>query len=383
MKPKLYPFLLIVFLSILAASCKTASKLYEKGNYDEAVSLAAKKLQKDPDDPKLLDIIRNSYRFAVEDHERHIRNYSESSHELKWEWMYNDYAALQQMYDAIRKVPAVFDIGHPTDYSSYLVTYAEKAGDTRYNRGLAFMDRGDKQNYRSAYHEFQAALNFKPGNTAIQQDLDDAWEYAVTNVVVLPLEQTGYRFSSFPGYETWNFDAQLIRNLQYSTGNEFVKFYSSGEARSKNIRADQVIDMQFSRMDFGRFNDTRNTRKVSKEVVVKETVYRPDSIVREYGKVYAQITTVHRNMRSEGFLQGNVRDADVRWLWSDHFSGNHNWSTDFATFTGDARALDETDKQLVNRIHEQPPREEEIVRCIMNDLDNSVLYRIREYCNHL
>jgi tetratricopeptide (TPR) repeat protein len=383
MKPKLYPFFLIVILSIMAASCKTASKLYEKGNYDEAVSLAAKKLQKDPHDPKLLDIIRNSYRYAVEDHESSIRNYSESSNELKWEWMYNDYVALQHMYDAIHKVAEVFEIVHPTDYSSYLITYAEKAGDIRYDRGLALMDRGDKQNYRSAYREFQAALNFKPGNTAIQQDLNDAWDYAVTNVVVLPMEQTGYRFSSFPGYETWNFDAQLIRNLQYSTGNEFVRYYSSGEARSKNIRADQVIDIQFSRMDIGRYNDNRDTRKVSKDVVIKETVYRPDSIVKEYGKVYAQITTTHRSMRSEGSLLVNVRDADGRWLWSDRFSGYHNWTTDFASYTGDARALDETDKQLVNRIQQQPPREEEIVRCIMDELDNNILYRIREYCNHL
>ena len=45
MKSKLY-ILLFASISILAFSCKTASKLYEKGNYDEAVELAAKKLQK-------------------------------------------------------------------------------------------------------------------------------------------------------------------------------------------------------------------------------------------------------------------------------------------------------------------------------------------------
>jgi serine/threonine-protein kinase RIO1 len=71
------------------------------------VELAAKKLQKDPDDPKLIDIIQSSYRYAVDDHESRIRNNAGSSIELKWEWMYNEYAALQRMYDAIRKVPSV------------------------------------------------------------------------------------------------------------------------------------------------------------------------------------------------------------------------------------------------------------------------------------
>ena len=100
MKPKLYT-LLLAGISLIAFSCKTASKLYEKGNYDEAVELAAKKLQKDPNDPKLLDIIRNSYSFAVNDHESRIRSNSESNNELRWEWMYNEYASLQKMYDDI------------------------------------------------------------------------------------------------------------------------------------------------------------------------------------------------------------------------------------------------------------------------------------------
>ncbi|HEX7846898.1 MAG TPA: hypothetical protein VF476_13935, partial [Chitinophagaceae bacterium] len=66
MNLKLYSFILIV-LSSLVLSCKTASKLYEKGRYDEAVELAAKKLQKDPNDPKLLDVLQKAYRFAVDD----------------------------------------------------------------------------------------------------------------------------------------------------------------------------------------------------------------------------------------------------------------------------------------------------------------------------
>ena len=75
MKLKLYA-LLIIGVSFLVLSCKTANKLYEKGRYDEAVDLAAKKLQKDPSDPKLLSVLQNAYRFAVEDHEAQIRNHA-------------------------------------------------------------------------------------------------------------------------------------------------------------------------------------------------------------------------------------------------------------------------------------------------------------------
>ena len=84
MKLKLYS-LLFIGVSILVLSCKSANKLYEKGRYDEAVDMAAKKLQKDPSDPKLLDVLQNAYRFAVEDHEAQIRNHAASNSDLKWE----------------------------------------------------------------------------------------------------------------------------------------------------------------------------------------------------------------------------------------------------------------------------------------------------------
>ncbi|MBK9570266.1 MAG: hypothetical protein IPO53_10385 [Chitinophagaceae bacterium] len=126
MKSKLY-ILLFAAIIFSAFSCKTASKLYEKGNYDEAVELAAKKLQKDPGDVKLLDIIQSSYRYAVNDHESRIRNHAESSNELKWEWMYAEYVSLQRMYEAIYRVPSVYTLVKPLDYSGYLVTYSEKS----------------------------------------------------------------------------------------------------------------------------------------------------------------------------------------------------------------------------------------------------------------
>jgi hypothetical protein len=378
MKLKLYS-LSFIAVSILFISCKTASKLYEKGNYDEAVGLAAKKLQKDPTDPELLDIIRNSYKYAVNDHEDRIRSNSESTNELRWEWIYNEYASLQKMYDAIYRVPSVFDLVKPADYSSDLVTYGEKAGDTRFQRGLAFMQYADKANFRNAYHEFQAAQRFKPGNIEVLQKMNEAYEYAVTNVVILPVEQQyGFRYSSYDN-SSRNFDEQLLRNLQFNSGNEFLKFYSDLDAGSRNIRTDMVVDMRLATLNIGRYYDDKSKRQVSKEVVIKETVYRPDSVVKEYGKVYAEITTTRRTIHSDAMLQMNVRDASGGWLWSDNVNSNYSWSTEFASYTGDARALSESDKQLVDRRQEQAPLEEEITRCMMDEINNNALYKIKNY----
>ena len=123
---KIY-FLLFIAVSAWFASCKSASKLYQKGNYDEAVQVAVKKLQKDPNDPKLKSVVQDAYRYAVTDHESRIRNYSSMDNEMKWEWMYNEYSDLQNLHNAIFKAPSVYELVRPKDYSSDINANAAKA----------------------------------------------------------------------------------------------------------------------------------------------------------------------------------------------------------------------------------------------------------------
>lgn len=382
MKLKLYTLGLLAGLLVLA-SCKTAKKMYEKGNYDEAVELAAKKLQKDPDDPKFRDIILSSYQYALNDHESRIRDLSASNNELKWEWIYHEYASLQKMYDAIYKVPAIFNLVQPGNYHSYLLTYAEKAGRVRYDRGITFMQRYDKQSYRNAYREFQSALRFLPGDRDALQKKEEAYEYAVTNVIVLPLQQQGgFVYSSYtPG--TNNLDDRLIQNLQFNSGNEFVRFYNAWDARSRSVRVDMELELQMATVNIGRYDDQRTLRKVSKEVLVRERVIRPDSVVKEYGQVHATITTTRRTLQSDAMMRINVRDANGRWIWTDHAVSSHQWSTSFSSFAGDARALDENDRQQVERRREFAPTETEIMRCLLDGLDTDAQWRVRNYFSRL
>jgi len=191
-------------------------------------------------------------------------------------------------------------------------------------------------------------------------------------------QQYGFRNSSYTNSYR-NFDEQMLRNLQFNSGNEFLKFYSDWDAAARNIRADMVVDMRLATLNIGRYFDERSKKQVSKEVVIREIVYRPDSIVKVYGKVYADIVTTRRTMHSDAMLQVNVRDANGGWLWTDNTGSNYSWSTEFATYSGDERALSESDKQLVNHRQEQSPPEEEIIRCMMDEINNNALYRIKNY----
>ena len=296
MKSKLYTLILLTG-TIFFFSCKSASKLYDKGNYDEAVEVAAKKLQKKPDDAELQDLIRSAYRYAIGNHDANIRSFSNSNNELKWEWIHAEYAAMQKLYYATKNNTTVSQVVNPVDYSSYLETYANKAADVRLERGDRWFSENTRQAFKNAYYEYRAANSFRAdADTRIK--MNEAYEEAVVNVVVLPIRDNRYRYSTYGNnnYAVRNLDEEVLNSLRYNTGNDFVRFYSEWESRNNNIRADQYIDMRYNNFNIGRSRDDKSYRDVTKRIVVKETVYRPDSIVYEYKDVKARITTTKRRM---------------------------------------------------------------------------------------
>lgn len=368
-------------ISVWMASCKSPSKLYQKGNYDEALQTAIKKLQKDPNDPKLQTVARDAYHYAVTDHENQIRRYSESDNELKSEQIYNEYAALQSLYNTIFRSPAAFEAIHPADYSSYLAEYGAKAADVHYNKGVKWMSYNDRESYKTAYHEFQAAARYKPGDATIEQMLKEAYEAALTRVVIIPANDYGLRYSSY-NYQLKNYDADIFRVLQYNAGNEFVKFYSPADAQRLNIIPDEFVETHFTQLNLGKINDNYSTKEVSKDVVVKETVYKPDSVIQQFSKVKATITTTQRTIYSEGILTISIRNKSGLTLLNDKVIGSHTWTSEFCTYTGDERALGDDDKKLLNKTKQEPPKEEETVKSIKENVYGNFISRLRNFYSH-
>ena len=379
MKPNFYSF--IFLCTIFLFSCKSAEKLYNKGRYDEAVMLAAKKLQKKPGNAELLNVLQDAYRFAVNGHESNIRNLANSNSDLRWEHIYSEYQQLQALYEAIRRSPSVYDIVQPTDYSSYLATYKEEAGNARYERGLELMDQDNKQSYRQAYSEFQKALALKPGDLSIKQKMQESYENAVTNVVIQPLNRFGYQYTNYD-FDYRNFNYEILRYLNNNKG-QFVRYYSPSEARSGHLKTDNSVEMRFSDVNIGRYRDQRSTREVSKQVVSKEIVISKDSVVREYTTVKVKIITTIRSINADGLLQATVRDYDDRRIWNDTYRGDYSWTCSFATYTGDERALSDDDKKLINQREQWPPSNDDIIRIIMQEIQRKAQCGISDYFNRI
>jgi hypothetical protein len=371
-------FYLVLLTALFLYSCKSASKAYNQGDYVNAIELGVKKLQKDPYDAETKELIKTAYTFAVNRHEEAIRVLLNNNNDNKYENILREYNTLQGLYNTIQQSPSVANIINPRNYGDYIQTYRDKAADVHLANAERWMDEGTKPAFRHAYNEFRSALRYRD-NMVIRAKRDEAYNAAITKVLVVPIQNYGgYSYNS--NYQLQQFQNEVVRTLSYNLTNDFVRFYSEWDLNNKNIEPDQVLEMNLGRIRIGQPYDQQTRREVSKEVVVKETVYKADSVVKQYATVRAVVTTTKRVLLSEGELYLSFRDTKGRTLWNDRFTGQHRWQTEFSTYTGDERALTDADRALLNKnTNQNVPREEEIMNELYRQIQSDLSHRLRNY----
>jgi hypothetical protein len=375
---KRYPFVIAASL-LLIYSCKSASKSYQKGDYTDAIERGVKKLQKDPNDYETKDLVQKSYTYTVNEHEDQIRILSNSKSDNRYDRIYQEYTALQHLYQTIHQYPEAARLIKAKDYSEFVETYRDKAADAHVEKAEKWMSEGTKDAYRQAYREYNTAFSYHPDDFELRKQRDSAYNRAVLKVMLNPIQNLGgYQYGS--SYQLQNFQRDIIRTLSYNMNNEFVRFYSENEARSNDITPDQIMELNLSRIIIGQPSDTKTSKEVSKEVVVKEIVLKEDSVKKEYATVKANITTTKRTLLSQGDLYITVRDTKGRTIWNDRFTGQHKWETQFTSYTGDERALSDSDKTALNQTtNSTPPTEDQIMDELLKQIQNDLSYRLRNY----
>jgi len=373
---------IVVLMALLVTSCKSPAKLYDRGNYNDAMDAAIKKLQKDPNDYESREVLKSSYKYAVEQYEDQIRIVSNSSSETKYDQAFEQYIQLQNLYEKIRRYPSIAQFIKPVDYSSQVESSREKAYTAHIEKGNKWMEGEDRRSYREAYYEFKNALRYKTNDFDTRKKLEDAYDAAVVKVMLVPMDavNNNYYYSN-SSYQVRNFQDALLRNLNNNSSSEFIKYFTEWSTESKRIEPDEIVELRMGRMNIGQPYDQNTSRQVSKEVVVKERVYSKDSVVKEYGKVYATITTIKRTLVSDVDMYVTTKEPKGKTLWSDNLRSEHQWKTEFATYTGDERALSESDKTLLNKNDYKTPKEEDITNDLLTKLQNDVTYKLRNYYN--
>lgn len=343
---------------LLILSCKSGEKLYNKGRYDEAVLSFVKKLQKKPDNSVSLQLLPAAYSHAQRAHEDKVNGYMTSNDPLKWEYIRNEYRALQQLYDRINAAPAALAIVKPKDYRNAITGAQENAAQVRYDRGVDLLEQGDKAAARQAYEEFQAALNLIPSYRNAAQLRDESFQRGIVNVVIRQVDVRSpyYQFSAD------QFRDVLIRDLQARNINRFVQFTDERIAKNNRIQPDQFLEMRFYDFVVGQTYVDRSEREVSKEIVtstVKDSTGKPT--IKRYSTVKAKVYVVKSTVVSKGVLDYQLIDvASNNIIRTDRLPGSYTWVNQFGYYKGDERALSDEDKALMVGEDVPPPPPQEL-----------------------
>src|SRR5690554_5781818 len=190
-------FFMILFIAFLGVSCnsvKRTQKLVSSGNYDQAISLAVKKLQKDKGakeyDPHIR-VLEEAFLKAKEENTRRIAFLKKDRNSTNAKEIYFTYLDLDARQDLIRPLLPLYskEMGRNvnfvfSDYGSDLLAAKSDYAKSLYQEADLYMKRNTKLDFRSAYNVLCELEEIQPNYKDVNK-LKDESHFQGTDFVIV------------------------------------------------------------------------------------------------------------------------------------------------------------------------------------------------------
>lgn len=177
-------FSLIIIACLVCSACTSSKKLLEKGRYDQAIEKSVKALRKDPGNSKELRVLKEAYTKANYFDNERIDFLENEGRDENWIEIYELYSRLKTRQHRIESLPTrLLNNFSLQDYDDELIASKENAVEVSYQKGLEYLNRGDKQSARLAYAEFERADYLYNDYKNVNQLLNEAQFWGTSNVL--------------------------------------------------------------------------------------------------------------------------------------------------------------------------------------------------------
>ena len=367
---------------ILLSACRGSRNFSATGNNDEIVYKAVKFLNKHPEDAYALGELKFNYTQAVKNHEEKLATWKSGNDINRWDKIIGELNTLQGMYDAVNTSATLLKATKAQSYFNAIAIAKDSAASELYFTGLDYLDKEGRDNAKEAYYAFKKADQYISGYKDSRKKMKEAFDKSIVTVVINPVHddnffQSGWNNGSGFGYNREYLQQSLVRDLggDNSASNP-VKFYSDWDARRKNIKPDWVIDLSWQNIYVPRPTERTYNRNASKKIEAgKDTSGKPI-----YQTVTATLRITRQSYSANGDLEYIVTDVkENKNINSGRLPASVDWIQEYATYSGDNRALSNEDWALVNnsqqnqRYNSRDDIMNELTRRVYNDLK----YRIR------
>lgn len=374
-------FFYILLGLIMLESCKTSKTYLERSDNDSSVFDAVKALKKSSNDTAALNALPYLYNAAQQRHNRKIGSLIESKELSRWDKIIDEYETLQDMHNAIIDVDAAAKAVTPVNYQNIIYDLKHQAAENYYTLAENYLSKPGRDNAKMAYTNFKKADKYVAGYKDAAEKMDQAYQNAIVNVQVNPVQDNSYFFNSNWGNYGYNysneyFQQTLVRELKNS--NRYpARFYTDWEARRDNVQPDWVVDLTLRNINIPRSQVYRDTRNISNRVQTGTDT----SGKATYQTVFATLYITRQSISARVEMEVNISDvASQKNISRYTVSEDYNWMGDYATYSGDSRALRSNDWALVNNNRYDEPRKEDILnelyRKIYPQVKNRISYAV-------
>ena len=377
-----YIYLYLSLVIFLSASC--SSNRLPKTTEDKTLFGVIKKLDKDPSNTELKNTITHLYNEAAKSHLDKIEVYNTLTDADRWIKIVKEYEALKNLSEVIANSSAAKLVTAPS-YISEIQNAKQNGAEAFYTLGVSNMDIGDKQSSRNAYYEFKKANDLIPGYKDVRQQISIAFENSIINVVINPVRDNTFFYNSMGwnnygnNYNNDYFQRSLASDLGgYYNKNAPARFYTDWEARRENIRPDWEVDLIWQYLNIPEPMTSYYSRNISKQIELS----RDTSGKVQYQTITATLNIVKKYFTASGDMELRITDVNTgRNITTNRYSDQFNWQEEYATYTGDSRALSSNDYALLNNNNYQIPRREDILNQLSQRIYPQIKSRIAAVAN--
>ncbi len=353
---------LLLFSLILAAGCVSSEKYLQKGQYDKAINKSVKKLRKDAGNDKELYVLKEAYTKANSFDMDRISFLEKEGRDENYLDIYNLYIRLDNRQDRIKTLPtSLMNEFEIIDYDDRLIASKEQAAEVSYERGLEYLERGDRESARMAYQEFDRVRSIYSNYKDVDAKLRES-RYLGTNQVLFVIENNSQ--SVLPE----RFDEEL-RKIGLSDLNGRWIQYSVFEDEELEYDYFVVLNIQNiavspERIDREKYTDSKEIQDGTKYVLDERGNVKKDSLgndIREPNMITVEAEVTQARQWKEGIVGGTIDYVDLRTdqlVKTEAISVTALFEHFSATYAGDERALsDESKKKLGDDRVPFPPSE--------------------------
>ena len=374
----------ICITALILASCSSSKNYLERTDEDKALADAVKKLSKDPSDENALQAVPVLYTNIQKNHLAKIKDLKAGKELNRWDKIIGEYQDMQDAYDAVINNAAAFKLVNAQSYSVELFDAKQSGAEAYYAEAQTLLDNAGRDNAKKAYGYFKKAEKIVPGYRDAVAKSEQAYESAIVNVIINPVQDNSFYFNSSWGNTGYNFSNEyfqqtLVRDLSGINKSRYpARFYTDWQARRDNVQPDWTVDLKLRNIDIPYPSNNNYSRNASAQVQIgTDTSGNP-----VYRTVYATVNITRSSFTARADMDVNITDVKTNKNISyRNVRDDYRWQEERATYSGDSRALSARDWEMINNGHGyNAPRKEEVLdelfKKIYPQVKNNIIYAV-------